>query len=94
MSLLTSESSFSVQGFFPWLTNSDFGQEYNRELKNMYTSWTSVAFFNGLKLLLAMHVNSLVSFLFKGYFQLKAYPGAWNLQLREGKSSKIYDIER
>lgn len=28
-----------------------------------------------------------------GYFQLKAYPGAWILQLREGQSSKIYDIE-
>ncbi|MFH4973666.1 hypothetical protein AB6A40_000375 [Gnathostoma spinigerum] len=27
-----------------------------------------------------------------GYFQLKANPGAWILQLREGKSSKIYTI--
>uniref|UniRef100_A0A914C391 UDP-glucose:glycoprotein glucosyltransferase n=1 Tax=Acrobeloides nanus TaxID=290746 RepID=A0A914C391_9BILA len=27
-----------------------------------------------------------------GYFQLKASPGAWTLQLREGKSSGIYDI--
>lgn len=27
-----------------------------------------------------------------GYFQLKANPGAWNLRLRHGKSSDIYDI--
>lgn len=27
-----------------------------------------------------------------GYFQLKANPGAWLLQLREGKSSEIYDV--
>jgi UDP-glucose:glycoprotein glucosyltransferase len=27
-----------------------------------------------------------------GYFQLKANPGAWTLQLRQGKSSEIYDI--
>lgn len=28
-----------------------------------------------------------------GYFQLKAYPGAWSLRVREGRSSEIYDIE-
>lgn len=27
-----------------------------------------------------------------GYFQLKAAPGAWILQLREGKSKDIYEI--
>lgn len=27
-----------------------------------------------------------------GYFQLKANPGVWTLQLREGKSKEIYDI--
>lgn len=27
-----------------------------------------------------------------GYFQLKAYPGAWTLRLRPGKSAEIYDI--
>uniref|UniRef100_A0A1B0DJK7 Uncharacterized protein n=1 Tax=Phlebotomus papatasi TaxID=29031 RepID=A0A1B0DJK7_PHLPP len=27
-----------------------------------------------------------------GYFQLKATPGAWNLRLRHGKSSDIYDV--
>uniref|UniRef100_A0A0N4XT99 UDP-glucose:glycoprotein glucosyltransferase (inferred by orthology to a D. melanogaster protein) n=1 Tax=Nippostrongylus brasiliensis TaxID=27835 RepID=A0A0N4XT99_NIPBR len=27
-----------------------------------------------------------------GYFQLKANPGAWLLQLREGKSSEIYEV--
>lgn len=27
-----------------------------------------------------------------GYFQLKAAPGAWVLQLREGKSKDIYEI--
>lgn len=27
-----------------------------------------------------------------GYFQLKANPGAWSLQLRHGKSADIYDI--
>ncbi|CAI5454001.1 unnamed protein product [Caenorhabditis angaria] len=27
-----------------------------------------------------------------GYFQLKANPGAWNLNLREGKSSEIYKV--
>ncbi|GAB0089717.1 UDP-glucose:glycoprotein glucosyltransferase [Sergentomyia squamirostris] len=27
-----------------------------------------------------------------GYFQLKANPGAWNLRLRHGKSSDIYDV--
>ncbi|XP_020604845.1 UDP-glucose:glycoprotein glucosyltransferase 1-like isoform X2 [Orbicella faveolata] len=28
-----------------------------------------------------------------GYFQLKAYPGAWSLRVREGRSSEIYEIE-
>ncbi|XP_015767784.1 PREDICTED: UDP-glucose:glycoprotein glucosyltransferase 1-like [Acropora digitifera] len=28
-----------------------------------------------------------------GYFQLKAYPGAWSLRVREGRSAEIYDIE-
>ncbi|KAE9555965.1 hypothetical protein FO519_000821 [Halicephalobus sp. NKZ332] len=28
-----------------------------------------------------------------GYFQLKAHPGAWILQLREGKSKDIYEIK-
>ena len=32
--------------------------------------------------------------LIQGYFQLKAYPGAWSLSVREGRSSEIYDIER
>ncbi|RCN41202.1 hypothetical protein ANCCAN_12840 [Ancylostoma caninum] len=27
-----------------------------------------------------------------GYFQLKANPGAWVLQLREGKSKEIYEL--
>ncbi|XP_052214518.1 UDP-glucose:glycoprotein glucosyltransferase 1-like [Dreissena polymorpha] len=27
-----------------------------------------------------------------GYFQLKANPGAWNLQLRDGRSTELYDI--
>ena len=27
-----------------------------------------------------------------GYFQLKAYPGAWRVALREGRSAAIYDI--
>uniref|UniRef100_A0A336KG93 CSON010503 protein n=1 Tax=Culicoides sonorensis TaxID=179676 RepID=A0A336KG93_CULSO len=29
-----------------------------------------------------------------GYFQLKANPGTWNLQLRHGKSSEIYEISQ
>ncbi|GFR77731.1 UDP-glucose glycoprotein glucosyltransferase 1 [Elysia marginata] len=29
-----------------------------------------------------------------GYFQLKAYPGLWQLKLREGRSEDIYNIER
>ena len=29
-----------------------------------------------------------------GYFQLKAGPGAWLLQLREGRSRDIYSIHR
>ncbi|XP_059174574.1 UDP-glucose:glycoprotein glucosyltransferase 1-like isoform X2 [Physella acuta] len=28
-----------------------------------------------------------------GYFQLKAYPGLWNLKLREGRSEEIYKID-
>ncbi|XP_068732744.1 UDP-glucose:glycoprotein glucosyltransferase 1-like [Montipora capricornis] len=28
-----------------------------------------------------------------GYFQLKAYPGAWTLRVREGRSAEIYDLE-
>ena len=27
-----------------------------------------------------------------GYFQLKARPGAWRLQIREGRSKDIYTI--
>lgn len=29
-----------------------------------------------------------------GYFQLKANPGAWVLNLREGRSRDLYDISR
>ncbi len=29
-----------------------------------------------------------------GYFQLKAGPGVWVLQLRDGRSSQIYAIQR
>ena len=29
-----------------------------------------------------------------GYFQLKAGPGAWILELREGRSRQIYSIQR
>ena len=30
----------------------------------------------------------------QGYFQLKANPGAWLLELRQGRSSELYDIVR
>ena len=30
----------------------------------------------------------------QGYFQLKAYPGAWTLSVRQGRSAEIYEIER
>ncbi|KAI7864650.1 UDP-glucose:glycoprotein glucosyltransferase-domain-containing protein [Spinellus fusiger] len=29
-----------------------------------------------------------------GYFQLKAQPGVWRLELREGRSSEVYHLER
>ena len=30
----------------------------------------------------------------QGYFQLKAYPGSFVLQLRNGRSASIYKIDR
>jgi len=41
-----------------------------------------------------MNVAFFVLYDMQGYFQLKAYPGAWSLRVREGRSSEIYEIER
>jgi len=30
----------------------------------------------------------------QGYFQMKANPGMWDLQLRDGRSKELYDISR
>jgi len=52
---------------------------------------------NGLQLLLgtsaAPHVTDTLVMSNLGYFQLKAAPGAWALQLAPGPSSEVYEIQ-
>jgi len=41
---------------------------------------------------LFIHFNATCYSVYQGYFQLKANPGAWRLQLRQGRSHELYDI--